>query len=582
MSYRDHLFSLRVGHALRESCLQEGYDRHKFVGDLLAGLTVGIVAIPLSMALAIATGVPPQHGLYTALIAGVLAALLGGSRFSITGPTAAFVVILYPVTQQYGLAGLLVASVMAGMILVIMALLRLGRWIEYIPHAVVLGFTAGIAVVIVVLQLRDIFGLPIETMPAHFVDKVTALWQVAPAWHWPTVAVTLATLVVMLAWPKLRTPIPPHLPAVVVGVVVSLLLANAGMEVDTIASRFSYTLPSGEAGRGIPPLLPYFVWPWQQSGPGGAEFEWSWQLLRDLLPAAFAIAMLGAIESLLCAVVLDGMSGKRHSANSELLGQGLTNIVTPFFGGITATAAISRSAVNFKAGARTPVAAIIQALVVLLGLLLLAPLLAWLPMAAMAALLLMVAWNMSEAPKAVRLVRTAPPGDVLVFLTCFSLTVLIDMVVAITAGIVLAALLFMRDIAEMTRVSDISGHRRLVPGGMPEGWRVYKISGPLFFAAADRVFADLSAAVVGQRGVVLYLDGVPVLDSGGVAALETFIRHCREQGTELYLADLQFQPLRTLARAGLEPVAGVTRFFPTLQEALAAVPTRSDTSASDT
>lgn len=571
MAHRAHLFSLRLGHALRESCVSEGYDRHKFMRDLFAGLTVGIIAIPLSMALAIGTGVAPQHGLYTAIVAGVLAALLGGSRYSITGPTAAFIVILHPITQQYGLAGLMVASIMAGGILMAMALLRWGRWIEYIPNSVVLGFTAGIAVVIAVLQIGDAFGLTIDELPAHFNEKIAVLWQAAPSWHWPTVVITVATLLVMVTWPRLRTRVPPHLPAVVIGALISLLLTGGGWEVDTIASRFSYTLPDGETGRGIPPMLPQFVWPWHQAGPGGGAFEWSWQMVRDLIPAAFAIAMLGAIESLLCAVILDGMSGQRHSANSELMGQGIANLVTPFFGGITATAAISRSAVNLKAGARTPVAAVIQSLVVLLALVLLAPLLAHLPMAAMAALLLMVAWSMSETPRALRLLKTAPRGDVLVFLTCFTLTVLIDMVVAITAGVLLAALLFMKEIAEMTRVSDISTHKRLVRGEVPEGWAVYKITGPLFFAAADRVFGELATLVEGKQGVVLYFDAVPVLDGGGVSALEKFVEHCKKNEIKVYLADLQFQPLRTLSRAGIQPVPGVTRFFPSLDEALTAV-----------
>lgn len=571
MAHRKHLLSLRLGHALRESCISERYGRDKFVRDLLAGITVGIIAIPLSMALAIGTGVSPQHGLYTAVVAGIVAALLGGSRYSITGPTAAFIVILYPITQQYGLAGLMVASIMAGGLLVVMALLRWGRWIEYIPHSVVLGFTSGIAVVIAVLQVNDAFGLAVEEMPAHFNEKLAILWQAAPGWHWPTVLVTAVTVLVMVLWPRLRTRIPPHLPAVVVGAGISLLLAAFGLEVDTIAARFSYTLADGTAGSGIPPMLPQFVWPVHQAGPGGGEFEWSWQMVRDLLPAAFAIAMLGAIESLLCAVILDGMSGQRHSANSELMGQGIANLVTPFFGGITATAAISRSAVNLKAGARTPIAAVIQSLVVLLALVLLAPLLAYLPMAAMAALLLMVAWSMSETPRALRLLKTAPRGDVLVFLTCFTLTVLIDMVVAITTGVLLAALLFMKEIAEMTRVSDITGNRRLIPGEVPEGWVIYKINGPLFFAAADRVFSELASGLEGKRGVILYFDAVPILDSGGVAALDGFVKHCEDSGVMIYLADLQFQPLRTLSRAGVQPIPGVTRFFPTLHDALAAI-----------
>ena len=262
------------------------------------------------------------------------------------------------------------------------------------------------------------------------------------------------------------------------------------------------------------------------------------------------------------------MSGKRHHANGELLGQGLGNLVAPFFGGFTATAALARSAANYRAGARSPVAGMIHALVVLAGLLVLAPALAYLPMASMAALLLMVAWNMSEAPKVVRLLRRAPRGDVLVLLTCLLLTVLFDMVIAIFAGILLASLLFMRDLAGMTRFTDISRQSKHVPGELAQGWKVFKLSGPLFFAAADRVFDELMAETGDARGVVLYMDAVPLLDAGGLSALNHFIQACREQEIELVVADLQFQPLRALARAGMAPVEGRLRFSPTLAEAL--------------
>lgn len=551
--------------------LREPYSLQRFGQDALAGLTVGIIAIPLAMALAIASGVAPQYGLYTAIIAGFLIALAGGSRYSVSGPTAAFVVILYPIAQTWGLGGLLVATMMSGVILVGMALLRLGRLIQYIPESVVLGFTAGIAVVIVTLQLKDLFGLPIDVMPEHFIDKLQVLAGQAETVHLPCVAVAALTLAVMLLWPRLRTPVPAHLPAILLASLAALLLAGAGHPVETIGSRFSYPLADGSAGAGIPPVLPQLQWPWLREGADGAPILWSWQAVQALLPAALAMAMLGAIESLLCAVVLDGMSGKRHSANSELLGQGLGNIVAPFFGGITATAAIARSAANLRAGATSPVAAMIHALVVLLALVALSQLLSYLPMAGMAALLLMVAWNMSEAPKAVHLLRKAPGSDVLVFLTCFTLTVVFDMVIAIGTGMVLAALLFMKEIADMTRVADISENRRLVSEPPPEGWCILKISGPLFFAAADRVFAEIAAGCGARKGIVLYLDGVPILDAGGLAALERLVEKCRVNGTKLILTDLQFQPLKTLARAGVVPIPGVLQFAPTLGEALSSV-----------
>ncbi|RBP33315.1 SulP family sulfate permease [Marinobacter pelagius] len=571
MPHRAHLFSLRIAHAFREACVNERYTGRRFGRDVMAGITVGIIAIPLAMALAIASGVAPQYGLYTAFIAGFIIALTGGSRYSISGPTAAFVVILYPIAQEYGLGGLLLATLMSGILLVIMALMRLGRFIEYIPESVTLGFTGGIAVVIATLQVKDFFGLPVAAMPEHYWDKLAVLAEALPAVDGMSTLVAVATLAVMLIWPRLRTPVPAHLPAVLVGSGLALWFNANGAGIETIGSRFSYLLPDGSEGAGIPPFLPEFVWPWQQPGPDGQPLGLSWDLLRELLPAAFAIAMLGAIESLLCAVVLDGMSGKRHSANSELMGQGLGNMVVPFFGGITATAAIARSAANFRAGAESPVAAMIHAGVVLLALVSLAGVLAYLPMPAMAALLVMVAWNMSEAPKAVHLLKTAPRSDVLVFLTCFGLTVALDMVIAITTGVLLAAVLFMREMAQMTRVTDITKSGRIAREELPEGWQVFKINGPLFFAAADRIFGELAELSRQARGFVLYMDGVTILDAGGISALTKLIDTCRASGSQVIIADLQFQPLKTLARAGIKPEEGVSRFYPTLDAALAAV-----------
>ncbi|MFO7527653.1 MAG: C4-dicarboxylic acid transporter DauA [Marinobacter sp.] len=573
MPHRAHLFSLRIAHAFREACVNERYNGRRFGRDVMAGITVGIIAIPLAMALAIASGVAPQYGLYTAFIAGFIIALTGGSRYSISGPTAAFVVILYPIAQEYGLGGLLLATLMSGILLVIMAIMRLGRFIEYIPESVTLGFTGGIAVVIATLQVKDFFGLPVAPMPEHYWDKLAVLAEALPAVDGMSTLVAVATLAVMLIWPRLRTPVPAHLPAVLVGSGLALWFNANGAGIETIGSRFSYLLPDGTEGAGIPPFLPELAWPWHQPGPDGQALGFSWDLLRELLPAAFAIAMLGAIESLLCAVVLDGMSGKRHSANSELMGQGLGNMVVPFFGGITATAAIARSAANFRAGAESPVAAMIHAGVVLLALVSLAGVLAYLPMPAMAALLVMVAWNMSEAPKAVHLLKTAPRSDVLVFLTCFGLTVALDMVIAITTGVLLAAVLFMREMAQMTRVTDITKSERIAREELPEGWQVFKINGPLFFAAADRIFGELAELSRQARGFVLYMDGVTILDAGGLSALTKLIDTCRDSGSQVVIADLQFQPLKTLARAGIKPEHGVSRFYPTLDAALAAVRT---------
>ncbi|QEW07416.1 C4-dicarboxylic acid transporter DauA [Nitrincola iocasae] len=566
-SSRARLHSLGIASALRES-LREGYTRRDFSGDLIAGVTVGIIAIPLAMALAIASGVKPEYGLYTAIIAGFLIALTGGSRYSISGPTAAFVVILFPVTQAFGLSGLLVATLMSGVILVALAVARLGRLIEYIPESVTLGFTSGIAIVIAILQMQDFFGLQLSEVPESFVGRILLLFSALPGLNMANTSVALLTLLVLIFWPRLKLPVPGHLPALLGGTFLAWLFIQMGMDVDTIGSRFSYELPDGTQGQGIPPFLPSFEWPWLRPGPDGEPLIWSWAVIRELLPAAFSIAMLGAIESLLCAVVLDGMSGRRHHANGELLGQGLGNLIAPFFGGITATAAIARSATNYKAGAKSPISAIVHALVVLAGLLILAPWLSWLPMASMAALLVIVAWNMSEAHKVVVLLKRAPVGDILVLMTCMSLTVLFDMVLAISVGIVMASILFMRDLAGMTRFQDISMQRKHVPEGLPEGWGVLKLSGPLFFAAAERVFDELAESVKGYRGVVLYMDGVPLLDAGGINGFDRFSAFCEQQGIRLVIADLQFQPLRAMARAGMKPTENLS-FTATLEEALA-------------
>jgi SulP family sulfate permease len=573
MSHRAYLFSLRIAHALRETAA-EGYHRQQLYKDLMAGISVGIIAIPLAMALAIASGVPPQYGLYTAIIAGFIIPLCGGSRYSVSGPTAAFVVILYPVAQKYGLGGLLLATMLSGGLLILMASLRLGRFIEYIPEAVTLGFTAGIAVVIATLQIKDLFGLQLANMPEHYIEKLHALMLAADTAHWPSMVVAAVTFLTLLKWPKFNTAIPAHLPAVLVGTVVALLLGWFEFPVETIGSRFQYTDMNGAIAAGIPDMLPSFNWPWQQAGADGGALVWSSQMVKDLLAAAFAMAMLGAIESLLCAVVLDGMTGRRHSANSELLGQGIGNLLTPFFGGITATAAIARSAANVKAGAQSPIAAMIHALVVLLALLVLSKWLAYLPMAAMAALLLMVAWNMSDASKALHLINTAPRSDIWVFTVCFSFTVLFDMVVAITCGIIFAALLFVREVAEMTKVSDVTDSPKLVPEKLADGIKVFRISGPLFFAAADRVFAELLALSKGQHSVVLVMDGVSLLDAGGLVALDKFISACDHADCQILLADLQFQPLKTLAKAKIRPVEGLLAFYPTLSEALKSLPTK--------
>ncbi len=546
--------------ALIDACWREKYTLSRFSRDAIAGVTVGIIAIPLAMALAIGSGVAPQYGLYTAAVAGIVIALSGGSRFSVSGPTAAFVVILYPVAQQFGLAGLLVATLMSGIFLILFGLARFGRLIEYIPLSVTLGFTSGIGITIATMQVKDFFGLTLEHVPEHYLNKVAALAMAMPTVNMGDAAIGIVTLAVLIFWPRLGIRLPGHLPALLAGCAVMAIVTSMGGNVATIGSRFHYVLADGSQGNGIPQLLPQLMLPWNMPN---SDFTLSWDSLSALLPAAFSMAMLGAIESLLCAVVLDGMTGTKHNANSELVGQGLGNIIAPFFGGITATAAIARSAANVRAGATSPVAAIIHSLLVILALLALAPLLSWLPLSAMAALLLMVAWNMSEAHKVVNLLRRAPKDDIIVMLICMSLTVLFDMVIAISVGIVLASLLFMRRVARMTRLAPLSNVN------VPEDMLALRVTGPLFFAAAEGLFTQLALQVPGHRVVILQWDAVPVLDAGGLDAFQRFVEKLPE-GCELRVTNLEFQPLRTLARAGVKPIPGRLAFFPDVQAALAA------------
>ncbi|EKP4388283.1 C4-dicarboxylic acid transporter DauA [Cronobacter malonaticus] len=554
-----YLLQILPFRALVDACWREKYTVSRLSRDLIAGITVGIIAIPLAMALAIGSGVPPQYGLYTSAIAGIVIALSGGSRFSVSGPTAAFVVILYPVAQQFGLSGLLMATLLSGVFLILFGLARFGRLIEYIPLPVTLGFTSGIGITIATMQIKDFFGLEIAHMPEHYLPKVAALAVALPGLNPGDAAIGIVTLGVLVLWPRLGIRLPGHLPALLAGCAVMGVVLLLDGDVATIGSRFHYLLADGTQGSGIPPLLPQLVLPWNLPG---SSFTLSFDALRALLPAAFSMAMLGAIESLLCAVVLDGMTGTRHNANSELIGQGLGNLVAPFFGGITATAAIARSAANVRAGATSPLAAVFHALLVLLALLALAPLLSWLPLSAMAALLLMVAWNMSEAHKVIGLLRRAPKDDIVVMLICLSLTVLFDMVIAISVGVVLASLLFMRRVARMTRLAPLNV-------SVPEDVLAVRVTGPLFFAAAEGIFTPLLAQAAGKRVIVMQWDAVPVLDAGGLDALQRFIERLPD-GCELRICHLEFQPLRTLARAGVQPIPGRLAFFPGSDAALAA------------
>ncbi len=517
------IFNVPIASALRRAW-GKGYGTADLKADVLAGLVVGIVALPLSMALGIAVGAPPQHGLYTAIVAGTVVALLGGSKFQVTGPTAAFVVILAPIVSQYGLSGLLTAGFMAGVLLVAMGVARLGHLMQFIPHPVTTGFTTGIATVIATLQIKDVLGLKVGPMPEHFTDKVAALWQARATASGLELMVAASTLGLLLLLPRVTKRLPSALLAIAIvsAAVAALVQVVPSLQVATIGSRFRTVIDGAEV-MGIPAVLPTPALPW---GP-----EISFAQIRALMPAAIAIALLGAIESLLSAVIADGMTGTKHDPNAELVGLGIGNMLAPFFGGIAATGALARTATNVRAGARSPIAAVTHALVILSAILVFAPLLAHVPMAALAALLLLVAWNMSEIHGFIGVVKVAPKSDVTVLWTCYALTVLFDMVIAVSVGVVLAAMLFMRRMAELTEVRSVLGDTTETGEvRLPKGVRMYEISGPLFFGAAQKAMASLHAARSDDFHVmILHLGKVPIIDSTGLVALDnaigTLMRH---------------------------------------------------------
>lgn len=553
--------------AVKQS-IQDRSANYTLQSDILAGLTVGVIALPLSMALAIAIGVAPQHGLYTAIVAGMVIALTGGSRVSISGPTAAFVVVLLPIVQQFGLGGLLISGMLAGVILVLMGLFRLGKLIEIVPYPVVIGFTTGVGVVIAVFQIKDLFGLTVPVVDGHFIDKVVAIFQSFNTFDLPTFIVAAITFGVLLIWPKMHSKIPGHLVALLVGSLLALGMSELApqLAVDTIGSRFSFDI-AGMIGQGIPPIAPSFEWPWNLPDAQGQPIGLSFGLIQSLLPAAITIAILGALESLLCAVVADGMTGKKHQPNDELIGQGLGNILVPFFGGIPATAAIARTAGNIKFGGSTPLASVVHALFILLAILLLAPLLSYIPMASMAALLLMVAWNMSEAKHFINAVRVAPLGDVGVLLTCFSLTVLFDMTIAVAIGMGLAAILFIK------KSIDLTSGQQVKPDfpeqdQLPTEIAVYDINGPLFFGTAQKAMSQLTYIAPNVRVVVLDMAEVTMVDMSALMAMQNIVNGLDKNNVGLIISHLEPRLLLKLRKAGVRKQNGVIEFANTLPEAI--------------
>jgi len=541
--------------------LRQGYDAAGFRRDLIAGLTVAIVALPLAMALAIASGTTPEKGLVTAVVAGFLISALGGSRFQIGGPTGAFVVVVYGVIAKHGYDGLVVATAMAGVLLVVAGFARLGTWIKYIPLPVVTGFTSGIAVIIASSQVADLLGLSVGEVPAEFIEK----WQAyAAQLH------TVNPAAVVIAGGALATivglrVVAPKLPGFLIAVCgASLAVWAFGLDVATIGGRFG-DLPSTLPAPHLPAL--------------------DLAQLRELVPSAFTIAFLAGVESLLCAVVADGMTGRRHKSNCELVAQGVANCGSALFGGLPATGAIARTATNIRAGAVSPLAGMLHAAFLLLFMMALAPLVRYVPLASLAAVLMVVAWNMSEIEQFTHLM-SAPPGDRLVLLTTFGLTVLVDLTVAIEVGVVLAAVLFMHRMAEAVQQQTqetliVEDEDDLAPGAagrsydrrraLPPDVETFEMRGPFFFGVANLLGDVLDRIGRPPRLFVLVLRDVPVIDATGIGALRSFADRCRRDGTRLVLAGLQPAVQSSLEHMGVIPRDDVT-LAASLEEAIARHP----------
>jgi SulP family sulfate permease len=559
-----HRIRLRPFFALRQR-FKEGYGWLDFRADILSGVTVGLVALPLSMALAVASGVPPQHGLYTAIIAGFVVPLFGGSRTQVTGPTAAFVVILSPIASRFGLPGLLIAGFMAGALLVLMGVARMGQVIQFVPYPVTTGFTAGIAVVIGTLQMKDLLGLSPGRLPDHFIERVGALWAARGTASLTEISVGFATLGLLILWPKISRRIPALLAGLAI-VTVGVAIAHyfwPTLDVATIQTRF----PSVSGG-GIPAGPPPFVWPWKWVGPDGTVPVIGLRYVESLVPAAFAIAMLGAIESLLSAVVADGMTRTRHDPDAELVALGQGNMLGALFGGVPATGAFARTAANIRAGARSPISAMIHALFILLAVIFFGPIISKVPMAAMAALLLVVAYHMSEIHRVRQLLRIAPRSDILVLLVCFVLTVCVDMVIGVSVGIVLAALLFLRRMAGNTRGRVVAEGHGALGRAIPKDVFVYEISGPLFFGAVENAVGSLRTLGQNVRSVVLLMDNVSHVDVTALVSLESALLDVLRARRHVVLVGAGHQPLRLLRQVGLVGEGKPVHVCGTVNEAL--------------
>ncbi|MBE7489226.1 sulfate permease [bacterium] len=521
--------------------LQEGYQKKDLIHDLIAGVIVGIVALPMAIAFAIASGVRPEQGLYTAVIAGFLISLLSGSRVQIGGPTGAFIVIIYGIVQQFGYSGLAVATILAGGLLVTMGVAGLGSAIKFVPYPVTIGFTSGIALIIYTSQIRDFLGLQIQTLPAEFIDKWITYFENIDSVNLYAFGIGLISLLIIIFWPRVTHRIPGPLVAILV---TTPLVSLFDLPVETIGARFGsvpHTLPA--------PHLPQI----------------DWQIFPKLISPAVSIALLGGIESLLSAVVADGMTGRRHRSNMELVAQGIANIVSPIFAGIPATGAIARTATNIKNGGKSPLAGIVHAGTLLLIMLFFGSWAELIPLATLSAILIVVSYNMGEWHLFIRMFR-GPKSDILVLLSTFWLTVLIDLVVAIQVGVVLASLLFMRQMSEVTQTGymkkslqeeeDREDPLSIRLRDVPEKVEVFEIYGPFFFGAADKFKDALNLVKPPPEILILRMRHVLALDATGLRALEDVFKKTRREGTTLVLSGVHSQPLVAMEQYGLIEMIG--------------------------
>lgn len=526
----------------------KSYSKKQLVNDLIAGVIVAIIALPLSIALAIASGVSPEKGLYTAIIAGFAIAFLGGSNVNISGPTAAFATIVAGIVAQFGTSGLVIATIMAGLILIIMGLLKFGSLIKYIPHTITTGFTSGIALTIVIGQIKDFLGLTFpEGMPTvETAEKVEAIAKSITTFNPQALLVGAIGMAILIVWPKISKKIPGSLIAVVVGVVI---VKAFDMDVNTVGDLYTISRD-----------LPRFSMP-----------EFSLETVKQLVPSAFTIAILAGIESLLSCVVSDGMINDRHNSNTELIAQGVGNICSGLFGGIPATGAIARTAANVKNGGRTPVAGIVHALVLLLILVVLMPYAAWIPMPIIAAILFMVAYNMCEWRQFVKICKTAPKSDILVLVVTFVLTVVFDLVVAIEVGMIIAVVLFMKRMADVAHIRTWSekphenDSERLKE--IPKHTEVVEFEGPMFFASAEK----FSKIPMGEdiKVIILRMRNVPALDATAMRSLNEIYSICKHSGRTLLLSHTNEQPLSVMKKAGFIDKVGEEHFLANIDEALA-------------